>query len=386
MRRARQVRVGWVLGDLPARSLGFRRARTDFGGISLSRYDRLTRYVNARPEFGLRHEIRAPWRRYDILIFLKAMGEHNLERLAAAQSRGVQAIFDVNVNYFERTGREYYAGMLPTEQQQTDVIDMSRTADAIITDSRFLESVCRRYNRRVRWVPDNVDLEQVPEIRPWRIGAGPLRLLWSGESVKLFEFLAIEDVLRAYASKIELVLVTNSLSRLDCWYPPYRERFQSLLRDVPHRIIPYRSLQHLFEVYGQGGVLVSPRFLDNSYNLGHTEWKITLGMACGRMALCSAVPSYVDVAERSGGRGIRICRTQEDWEQALESLLSARVDLEAEERAARRVVETYYSTAVVARAHSAFLREIVGREPAAVPGMGRPAEDGAVAAAAEERA
>lgn len=382
MKSAPRVRIGWVIGDLPEKRPWFRRVRTDIGGISLARYDWLARHINARPEFGLRHEIYAPRRRYDVLVFLKAMGARHMERLAAARRQGSRVVFDVNVNYYERDGREYYAGMLPTAQQQADAIEMSRAADAIIADSRFLESVCRRYSQRVQWVPDNVNLDQVPGYQPWRIGGKPLRLLWSGESVKLFEFLAIENVLRKFAPRIELVLVTNSLLHLDRWYPSYRERFRSLFQDVPHTVIPYRSIQDLFAIYAQGGVLVSPRFLDNSYNQGHTEWKITLGMACGRLALASPVPSYIDVAECSGG-GIRICRTQEDWEGSLDALLSGRIDLEEEERAARSVVETHYSTAVAARAHSGFMREIVAGEPAEAVAAGRSAGNEALAAAGD---
>jgi glycosyltransferase involved in cell wall biosynthesis len=348
--------------------------------VSLARYAWLARHVNSRPSFGLRHELCAAGRRYDVMVFLKSMGARNLDRLASARRRGARVVFDVNVNYYESAGAEYYEGMLPTRQQQVDAIEMSRAADAIIADSSFLESVCRKHNERVRWIPDNVDLDRVPEYRPWRIGGGPLRILWSGESIKLFEFLAIENVLRKYASKIELVLVTNSLSSLDRWQSQYRERFNSLLRDVPHRTIPYRSITDLFDVYSQGGVLVSPRFLDNSYNLGHTEWKITLGMACGRMALCSPVPSYLDVAVRSGGSGIRICRTAEDWEQALEALLSGEADLDREEMSARRVVETHYSTPVVARSHSAFVREVFLGEGSAVEAASRPGAEGTFAA------
>lgn len=368
MMHKERINVGWIIGDLPHRAGVFRRVRTDIGGVSLARYDWLMRHVNARPAFGIRHERHVPRRRYDVVIFLKTMGGNSMETLAEARRRGARILFDVNVNYFERDGAEYYEGMLPTARQQADTIEMARAVDGVIADSSFLESVSRRYSGRVKWIPDNVELAQIPPYRPSRIGVKPLQLLWSGEAVKLFEFLSIEDVLRRYAPWIELVFVTNTLAALDRWHPPYRERFQSLLRYVPHRIVPFRSIAELFDVYAQGGVLISPRFLDNSYNLGHTEWKITLGMACGRMAMCSPLPSYLDVAERSGGRGIRVCETPEDWERALDALLSGGIVVEEEEGAARNVVEAHYSTRAVARMHSLFLKEVVRGETAADPG------------------
>ena len=184
-------------------------------------------------------------------------------------------------------------------------------------------------------------------------------LLWSGEAVKLFEILSVEDILKKYSSRIELVLVTNDLSALERWGPAYQERFESLLGRLSHKIIPYQSIDQLFQVYSQGGVIISPRFLDNSYNLGHTEWKITLGMACGRMTLASPIPSYTTVAERAGGKGIRICHTGADWERNLAELLDPNFDWESEEIQARKVVEKHYATEKVAKTHAAFVNEIV---------------------------
>jgi hypothetical protein len=113
--------------------------------------------------------------------------------------------------------------------------------------------------------------------------------------------------------------------------------------------------------YDEGGVLISPRFLDNTYNLVHTEWKITLGMARGRVALCSEQPSYLDVSARSAGLGIRICRTDTDWREALESVLSGTFDWASEQAAATNVVRRHYATSVVARTHAEFIARLMNR-------------------------
>jgi hypothetical protein len=141
----------------------------------------------------------------------------------------------------------------------------------------------------VRWIPDNVNLQLVPPCRAWKRD-GKLTLLWSGEAVKLFELLRIGDVLRSYASHIRLVLVTNDLSAMDRWFEPWKQRLESLLAEIEHEIVPFRSVKELLEVYNRGGVFISPRYLDNTYNWGHTEWKIALPMVCGRVALASPLP------------------------------------------------------------------------------------------------
>jgi hypothetical protein len=82
-------------------------------------------------------------------------------------------------------------------------------------------------------------------------------------------------------------------------------------------------------------------------------------MACGRMALCSPVPSYQKVAERSKGVGIRISHKQEEWESVLNEIFSNTIEWEKEETAAREVVENYYSTPIVAAQHANFVFQIV---------------------------
>jgi glycosyltransferase involved in cell wall biosynthesis len=155
------------------------------------------------------------------------------------------------------------------------------------------------------------------------------------------------------------VLITNSLDALNRWRGDAKQRFFKLLNRIQHRIIPFKSIDQLFNIYGEGGIMVSPRYLDNAYNMGHTEWKVTLAMACGRIVLCSPVPSYVVVQQRAKGAGIRVCSDSETWEEELDSLLDNRIDRIDEERAAKQVVETYYATPVVAKEHAEYVRKIM---------------------------
>jgi glycosyltransferase involved in cell wall biosynthesis len=357
--RSQPYRVGWIIGNQLEESRFYHRINVNIGGISLVRYYWITARVNSTPEYNLHYEIYRPWRKYDALIFLKSMGDKSQSLIEKYHMKGLPVFFDANVNYYQSSGTEYYKGMLPSGQQKEEAIRITETVDGVIADSEFIKKVCDRYNPNVCWIPDNVLLDLVPPYRPWKFGEGRLPLLWSGEAIKLFELLSIEDQLKRYSSKIELVLVTNALSALERWHQDYKTRFKSLLSLVPHTIIPYQSIEHLFQVYSRGGVVISSRFLDNSYNLGHTEWKITLGMACGRMALCSPVPSYQKVAERSQGMGIRICSKGEDWENILDEILSNSIEWEKEEQAARQVVEKYYSTPVVATQHAEYIFQIV---------------------------
>lgn len=289
------------------------------------------------------------------------MGEPCVKLMREKQKQGIISIFDANVNYYEIKGNGYYAGMLPTSQQQKDVIEITKSADAVIADSSFIELKCQQFNNNVKHIPDNVKTEMVPDRVKWKVNNKKLPLLWSGEAVKLFELISIEDVLVKYAKNVELLMITNSLDAMDRWRPDIKLKFQSMLEKVPHRFVEYKSIDQLFSVYAKGGVAVSPRFMDNSYNYGHTEWKITLAMACSRMVLCSPVPSYIDVFNKSGNRGMMICSDTDSWQHALDSILSGQIDLEDEETAAREVVDRHYSTSVVSHKHAKFLKATTGK-------------------------
>jgi hypothetical protein len=359
-RQERNRRVGFVIGHQLREIRLLHPDRITGGGSGLMRFGWVAETINADASIPLTYELYRPWRSYDALVFMKAMDDRCQALAARQQRRGGKVVFDANVNFYEEFGHYYFEGMRtgPLLKQQAEV--MTRTADAVIADSPYLAEVCARYNGRVEWIPDNVDMSRVPPHRPWRPGGGRLPVLWSGQSHKLFEFLAIEDTLRKYRDRLELVLVTNDLAGLERCEPGVRDRLQRLLGDLAHRLVPYQSIEHLWSVYAQGGICIAPRFLDSAYNLGHTEWKITLAMACGRVALCHPLSSYGKVAERAGGKGIRICDEASQWDETLSEVFSPAFAWEEEERAARAVVETYYDTALIARQHAEFMLRTLG--------------------------
>ena len=334
---------GYLHGDLSSSSCATMR----FGWVAAA----VNRQSSA---LGLRYEAYRSWRAgsYDALVFLKSMGA---ESLAIAQGASVPTVFDVNVDYRTvPTGQFFYEGMETTEEQRASAAAMTEASDAVIADSEHIAGVWEAFERPVSWIPDNVTMSMVPDAAmPFRLDGGKLTLLWSGEAVKLFDLLAIEPALRRYADRIRLVLVTSDLAALDRWYDGSADRFRELLGRIEHEVVPFQSVRHLLELYAaRPGVFISPRYLNNSYNLGHTEWKITLPMACGRYVLCTPQRSYLGVQTRSGGRGLRVCETDDDWCDAFEALLGSRVDVDAEGAAGRGTVAAHYATEVVARQHA----------------------------------
>jgi len=269
---------------------------------------------------------------------------------------GKPVIFDANVNYYEARGIEHYQGMLPTQEQELEAVAMTKMATMVIADSEYIAEHCKVCNQHVVWIPDNVEMELVPPLAS-RKGQRRVRLVWSGDPVKLFELLVIEEPLRRFADHIDLVVVTGSLKAMGRWKGDYQQRMERLLRDLNVDIVMYQGVQHLFDIFSHADAVLSPRFLDNTYNMGHTEWKIALGMACGCRALASPIPSYRTVFKRSLQREVVLSETDDEWHSAFDTLVSE--GHRAEERVlSRAVVEKYYSSRVISEQHSACVQEL----------------------------
>jgi len=335
--------------------------RLSSSSVAMMRGEWLIDAVNACEQNALQYEFFRPWLAYDAIVFVKSMGDASAALQQRLKMKGVSTLFDANVDYFTTPeGHFFYDGMVPTPEQRAAAIEMATLCDGVMADSQHIKGAAEQYNRNVVCVTDNVKDDLITQGSSWRpSGNSKIPLLWSGEAVKLFDLLRIKEVLLDYAKKFRLVLVTSSLQALERWFPPYRKEFDDLLSKIEHQVMPFVSIRKLMRIYDDGGVSISPRFLDNTYNLGHTEWKITLAMARGRIAVCSDQPSYVDVAVRAKDEGIRICRSDDAWRRAFDEILDPGFDWDREQTAASAVVKKYYATSVVADEHVRFVSSIL---------------------------
>jgi hypothetical protein len=364
-------RVGFIIdGQLPSRA-AWREGRCGVGAllqgwmsqnaIGQMRYGWVADWINQN-QHDFRYELYRPYRRYAVVVFLKSMTQACQALAADLRDTPCKTIFDANVDYFTpASGQFYYDGMAPTPEQTANAIRMAALCDGVIGDSPHITEVATQHAAQTWWIPDNVRTDLIDRRNPWAYrGEERLPLLWSGQAFKLFELLLIRDVLEAFAPRLKLYLVTNALDVLEKCFEPYRSQLRALLEKLDYEHIPFTNIEDLMGLYDRGGVAISPRFLDNSYNLGHTEWKVTLPMARGRVALCSPQSSYVKVHERAEGGGIRVCDTADAWGHALEACLGGGMSWDAEEAQASHVVSEYYATHRVAADHAAALRDVIG--------------------------
>ncbi|MCI5130094.1 MAG: glycosyltransferase family 1 protein [Candidatus Electrothrix sp. EH2] len=297
-----------------------------------------------------------PWRKYHVVVFVKSFSAECIEFAQYLNNKGVKVIFDINVDYFSTPyGSFFYQGMEPSDQQIANAKQMASLADGIIAASEHIAEKCREY-ASVRWIPDNIKTSILPQKQAGSLSPnGKIRFLWSGMPQKLADLLLIEKLLLEYSAQFELLLITRHIHLLERCFAPYSERLKKMFDQLNPVIIPFESIEQLLALYAEGGVFLSPRFLDNSYNLGHSEWKVTLPMSVGVPVLCSPVRSYKTLARRAEG-GVRVCSTQEEWAESFTHLFQKTLFQKEEHAAARKVVAQYYYTEVVARQHYTFIK------------------------------
>jgi len=294
------------------------------------------RWIN-RHERRLRNELYRPSQQYDVVVFVKAMDSAAQTEAARIQADGGRVVFDANVNYYEIWGDYELPNTRPSDEQHRDALAMTRLADWVVADSSYLLQVVRKRTERASWIPDNVDTRL---FRPPRRRSGNgLRVVWSGMSYKARALLDVCEALAATGA--ELTVVSNEEPA----------ELAELRDSVPVRFVRF-SLRGYAQVLRESDVIVSPKRLVNGYELAHTEWKISLGMAAGLPAVASPQQSYVEAIAHRGG-GI-IAAGPGEWWMALERLRDSEVRAELGQRARETVLERY-STPVVAQQYADLL-------------------------------
>jgi glycosyltransferase involved in cell wall biosynthesis len=338
-RRSSAKRVGWVTSSsLDAKRVTFRGLPPPVA----MRVTNIARWIDAN-DGGLRNELYRRGGRYDVVVFVKAMSDSHRDVAERAQAAGARVVFDANVNYYEVWGEYDLPGTKPTAEQQREAAAMTTLADWVVTDSSYLLGVVRKLTERASWIPDNVDTTLFRPARRRRRD-GPLRLVWSGMARKAKPLLLVRDAFAALENA-ELTVVSNEEPA----------EIEQLRRAIPCRFVPF-DLRGYARLLRDQDVIVSPKRLVNGYELGHSEWKITLGMAAGLPAVASQQQSYVEAIGHRGG-GI-VADSAEEWTEAL-TRLAAEPSLREElgQRAAETVRERY-ATPVVAREYRDLLASL----------------------------
>ncbi|MCB4755573.1 MAG: glycosyltransferase family 4 protein [Elusimicrobia bacterium] len=358
-----KIRVGWIV-DNAGRFGRLSLLKMPWQGLSIvgrMRYEEVGLYLQrTNPLFEMvlfdwSYPLWSLWKKCDIVIVLKRFEDYVIDAVERLKKRGTKVIFDANVNYYEDWGNHRMPGTIPKPWQMENAKKMTSLADCVVADSTYLAEICRRYNKNIVWIPDPIDTEMYKPNPKKSASHGKLRLLWSGIEWKAYHLELIAPVLEKLKSSIELTMVFDKIEGA-----PRVDVIERLQKNIGARVVPFsepkpfgrqRILFHKW--MDQADVIISPKILDCAYEMGHTELKITQGMAAGLPALASPQQSYKEALRDNVGGWI--CSSPEEWEEHLTFFIKDPQRVTQIGKDARTRVLERYSIPVIAKIYEGII-------------------------------
>ena len=297
-------------------------------------------------EAGIGGEVNEPDTDAAVCCFVRHQDAAALDLARNLKRRGCRIVVDFCVNYFAETG--LICGVYGATKERVDeALRMVEVADAVTCASAFIADRARRHHANVHYLPDSVDERHFAVVKSAaEFGRSPPRAIWSGVGSKLKAVEQIAHMLHRHG--IPLTVVSEQAPVLQ------RSGLLGIRRNMAYTFEKWRYETFPLAILG-GEVCISPREVDNPYDQGHSFFKIAVFMAEGVPALAGPVPSYSELL--GSGRGGRICRTLQEWDETLAAVardpgILARWSVEA-----REAVKPF-TTARVAAQYAALFRDL----------------------------
>lgn len=323
------MRLGWFVP--------LHRNLKDYNRVLASVWIRCLQLIEPLHTIGYESVINQPWSPMDVAIFLRVQGVWAQRLQRFLQRRGVKTVFSVIVNYYEQEGNMPSRDYSVSADQIKNCITMTKRADAVITASRFLMTRGQQYNPNVVYIPDTVTRKHFRLTKPISdFNQSPLRLIWAGHGSKAHFIDRINETLQDLP--LQLTIIAD--------HPPHLK--------VPFNFVKWRYETFPEEII-RGDICISPRVLDNSYDRGHSNFKIMVFLAQGVPALVSPQDSYVEVV-RDGYNGF-ICYDPKDWRTHLQRLVNDRALLSTMSKNAIESAKPYLTENILAH-YDTFFQQV----------------------------
>lgn len=341
------IRVGWIT-DRGLPTCFYHRFYFTLSDAGVMRYKNIAEELKKLdPE--IKNEIYVPGRRYDLIVILKKITDDICELVYNNKKLDTKIIFDANVNYYEVWGEFPVPNTKPSPEQQKNAIWLTSNTDGVVADSSYIAGICSRYNHNIVFIPDNINLNL---FRGGKIHdhKEKINVIWSGVAKKAYHFNVIENVLIRFRNKIKLTIVSDEF-----YFPEVIER---LKRTIEVDIVKFEYKKYP-KLLLQGDIIVSPKLINNSYEIGHSEYKITLGMAQGLPVIASPQQSYIEALENSSAGFI--CKDEGEWLFAFEELLNSPELRQIKGTSGRDIVVRRYSSPIIAMDYLKFINKTLNR-------------------------
>lgn len=252
-------------------------------------YDLMT-YFN---EHGIRAELYKPWKRYKVAFFMKVHRDRAVEWAKRLKAQGTYLIMDPYCEFIDDES-------LTDNLERNNVLRLTELMDVVNPCGQVQYDKFAKYHSNMNIIGDNVedDFFDSPKVHT---ATERVTLCYCGYGKKCRDTLAIKDVIRRLQEKYNcrMLFITNES-------PEITEFDNEYVRYDQSKIV---------ELFKMGDIMIAPRPMEGIEGLSHSNTKIAYPMSIGLPVVASPVPSYLDSPAV-------ICRTDEEWYNALERLIT----------------------------------------------------------------
>jgi len=273
----------------------------------------------------------------DIGILIRWQDESAFDLVNRLRDKKVKTVLDLCVNYFDEAG-PFPGGHGVTPIQVKAVKKTARVVDRITCGSEYIRTKAKLFDSKALYLPESIDYKHFRFQKNKQDFDKPILMaIWSGQPEKSVEVAMLQHKLKTRQIPLTIISEKKPIMPHNYNYIPWS------YYSFPKSIL-------------SGDFCISPRRADNTYDLGHSHFKIGAFMSQGVPALAAPLPSYKELIMATGAG--RICESDVEWEIALNEILENRKRLWEWSQAAYEGMKEY-STESVAGKYAKFFQELL---------------------------
>lgn len=259
----------------------------------------------------------------DICLFFRVVNDKTIKTAQTLKKAGKKIVYLLDVNYLERSGESRWLNNVSDEQIKNSH-SFCHISDLVLCSSPYLVEILQGYGYSSAYWPPGVDNRHFKAKK--EINLNRPVLVWSGQSLKAELVAELTEAING-----RLLIISDKEPDIPAHFEFKRWKYKK----VPSYLL-------------KGDIGVAPRTVDNSYNRGHSFFKILVYLAAGLPVLAAPLSSYRDIID-DGINGF-ICKNMDDYKRNFK-LLTPQMGKAAKETANR------YDSSIMAKSLISILNE-----------------------------
>ena len=300
----------------------------NFNNISASVWIRALQIIPYLEKINVKSYINEETVQADLAIFVRRQDAMDYELATRLKKRNIKLILDLCVNYFVESNAP---GMLKpvTKKHINNCVRMTNLCDAVFCASINIKDSAAKFNKKSYYLPDSVDEKHFKSKKNENdFLRKRIRAVWAGTTEKSKELLEYMGILQEL--NIPLRIISETRPR-DFGYPFFFSSNKAYYSKWKYETFPQTMLK--------GDFVFAPRNISESYNRGHSFFKIGIFLSVGIPVIASPIPSYKELIFKNNCG--KLCKTKNDFRKTLKDISTDRQRLVTWSKSAQLIMKKY---------------------------------------------